>query len=263
MVWPSGWMKRNQRGKAKRRSAEVSLSLALMSLSSGGRSVAYLDLWPFLKKQTKRTALKGSIKFHKIITNDKINSENTPKAGSAYTMWVNPAGLIFCASLFYQPCYSCLHSPSSPQISTLRRQGRTLFSTVPETAEKEAHSLFVQEVKLIHTWIQACFVCSLSPDLGQSLNLSVVTEARLYPFVWSAAMFSLLFTQTQVLCLFVRITQPSFTPRRHTSDTAHKFRRESSQGFILICPWRTDKAEVVRCQWKLEKKECWLTTHMG
>ncbi|XP_030604322.1 dedicator of cytokinesis protein 9-like isoform X2 [Archocentrus centrarchus] len=31
------------------------------------------------------------------------------------------------------------------QISILRRQGRTLFSTVPETAEKEAHSLFVQE----------------------------------------------------------------------------------------------------------------------
>ncbi|XP_034006991.1 dedicator of cytokinesis protein 9 isoform X7 [Trematomus bernacchii] len=31
------------------------------------------------------------------------------------------------------------------QISTLKRQGRTLFSTVPETAEKEAHSLFVQE----------------------------------------------------------------------------------------------------------------------
>ncbi|XP_071320699.1 dedicator of cytokinesis protein 9 isoform X1 [Trachinotus anak] len=31
------------------------------------------------------------------------------------------------------------------QISTLRRQGRTLFSTVPETAEKEADSLFVQE----------------------------------------------------------------------------------------------------------------------
>uniref|UniRef100_A0A1A7WQI9 Stabilin 1 n=1 Tax=Iconisemion striatum TaxID=60296 RepID=A0A1A7WQI9_9TELE len=31
------------------------------------------------------------------------------------------------------------------QISTLRRQGRTLRSTVPETAEKEARSLFVQE----------------------------------------------------------------------------------------------------------------------
>uniref|UniRef100_A0A3P9LI92 Dedicator of cytokinesis 9b n=1 Tax=Oryzias latipes TaxID=8090 RepID=A0A3P9LI92_ORYLA len=31
------------------------------------------------------------------------------------------------------------------QISTLRRQGRTLFSTVPETAKKEACSLFVQE----------------------------------------------------------------------------------------------------------------------
>ncbi|XP_035485670.2 dedicator of cytokinesis protein 9 isoform X6 [Scophthalmus maximus] len=31
------------------------------------------------------------------------------------------------------------------QISTLRRQGRTLLSTVPEAAEKEAHSLFVQE----------------------------------------------------------------------------------------------------------------------
>uniref|UniRef100_A0A8C5HF45 Dedicator of cytokinesis protein 9-like n=1 Tax=Gouania willdenowi TaxID=441366 RepID=A0A8C5HF45_GOUWI len=31
------------------------------------------------------------------------------------------------------------------QISTLQRQGRTLFSTVPESAEKEAHSLFVQE----------------------------------------------------------------------------------------------------------------------
>lgn len=35
--------------------------------------------------------------------------------------------------------------PEDFQISTLRRQGRTLFSTVPETAEKEAHSLFVQE----------------------------------------------------------------------------------------------------------------------
>ncbi|XP_054915051.1 dedicator of cytokinesis protein 9-like isoform X2 [Poeciliopsis prolifica] len=31
------------------------------------------------------------------------------------------------------------------QISTLQRQGRTLLSTVPETAEKEASSLFVQE----------------------------------------------------------------------------------------------------------------------
>ncbi|KAM6893914.1 dedicator of cytokinesis protein 9-like [Xenentodon cancila] len=31
------------------------------------------------------------------------------------------------------------------QTCTLRRQGRTFFSTVPETAEKEAHSLFVQE----------------------------------------------------------------------------------------------------------------------
>lgn len=49
--------------------------------------------------------------------------------------------------LFFMPAL-----PFSPQISTLRRQGRTLFSTVPETAEKEAHSLFVQEVKLIHTW---------------------------------------------------------------------------------------------------------------
>ncbi|KAK7893454.1 hypothetical protein WMY93_022606 [Mugilogobius chulae] len=31
------------------------------------------------------------------------------------------------------------------EICTLRRQGRTVFSTVPESAEKEAHSLFVQE----------------------------------------------------------------------------------------------------------------------
>uniref|UniRef100_A0A3Q4M4S1 Dedicator of cytokinesis 9 n=1 Tax=Neolamprologus brichardi TaxID=32507 RepID=A0A3Q4M4S1_NEOBR len=31
------------------------------------------------------------------------------------------------------------------QVRKVRRQGRTLFSTVPETAEKEAHSLFVQE----------------------------------------------------------------------------------------------------------------------
>ncbi|XP_039600530.1 dedicator of cytokinesis protein 9 isoform X5 [Polypterus senegalus] len=31
------------------------------------------------------------------------------------------------------------------QISTLKRQGRTLFSTVPENAEKEAQTLFVQE----------------------------------------------------------------------------------------------------------------------
>ncbi|XP_029926220.1 dedicator of cytokinesis protein 9 isoform X1 [Myripristis murdjan] len=35
--------------------------------------------------------------------------------------------------------------PDDFQLSTLRRQGRTLFSTVPENAEKEAHSLFVQE----------------------------------------------------------------------------------------------------------------------
>lgn len=40
----------------------------------------------------------------------------------------------------------------SSQISTLRRQGRTLFSTVPDTAGKEPHSLFVQEVKLTCTW---------------------------------------------------------------------------------------------------------------
>lgn len=32
------------------------------------------------------------------------------------------------------------------QISTLRRQGRTLYPTVPENAEREAQSLFVQEV---------------------------------------------------------------------------------------------------------------------
>uniref|UniRef100_A0A8C3AE01 Dedicator of cytokinesis 9 n=1 Tax=Cyclopterus lumpus TaxID=8103 RepID=A0A8C3AE01_CYCLU len=31
------------------------------------------------------------------------------------------------------------------EISTLRRQGRTLYPTVPENAEREAHSLFVQE----------------------------------------------------------------------------------------------------------------------
>uniref|UniRef100_A0A3B4TYG8 Dedicator of cytokinesis 9b n=1 Tax=Seriola dumerili TaxID=41447 RepID=A0A3B4TYG8_SERDU len=43
-------------------------------------------------------------------------------------------------SLFFMPTFHL-----SPQISTLRRQGRTLFSTVPETAEKEADSLFVQE----------------------------------------------------------------------------------------------------------------------
>lgn len=41
----------------------------------------------------------------------------------------------------------------SSQISTLRRQGRTLFSTVPETAEKEADLLFVQEVTLAHALI--------------------------------------------------------------------------------------------------------------
>ncbi|XP_046886677.1 dedicator of cytokinesis protein 9 isoform X2 [Hypomesus transpacificus] len=35
--------------------------------------------------------------------------------------------------------------PDDFQISTLRRQGRTTFSTVPRSAEKEAYSLFVQE----------------------------------------------------------------------------------------------------------------------
>ncbi|KPP63761.1 hypothetical protein Z043_117951, partial [Scleropages formosus] len=39
------------------------------------------------------------------------------------------------------PLWQFMHS----QISTLRRQGRTLYSTVPENAEKEAQSLFVQE----------------------------------------------------------------------------------------------------------------------
>lgn len=37
------------------------------------------------------------------------------------------------------------------QISTLRRQGRTLYPTVPEGAEREAQSLFVQEVR----WLKA------------------------------------------------------------------------------------------------------------
>lgn len=32
------------------------------------------------------------------------------------------------------------------QILTLRRQGRTLYPTVPENAERDAQSLFVQEV---------------------------------------------------------------------------------------------------------------------
>lgn len=62
--------------------------------------------------------------------------------------------------------------PLSSQISTLRRQGRTLFSTVPETAGKEAHSLFVQEVKLISTWTSACFVCSSTVSVSlQRLKL--------------------------------------------------------------------------------------------
>ncbi|MEQ2204981.1 Dedicator of cytokinesis protein 11 [Xenoophorus captivus] len=42
-------------------------------------------------------------------------------------------------------CLSWLLSVLFLQISTLGRQGRTLHSTVPEAAEKEASSLFVQE----------------------------------------------------------------------------------------------------------------------
>ncbi|XP_059906812.1 dedicator of cytokinesis protein 9-like, partial [Gadus macrocephalus] len=50
------------------------------------------------------------------------------------------------------------------QISIMRRQGRTLFSTVPENARKEAECLFVQEVHL-------CL--SLSRSLSQTLSLSL------------------------------------------------------------------------------------------
>lgn len=43
------------------------------------------------------------------------------------------------------------------QISTLRRQGRTLYPTVPENAEEEAQSLFVQEVGGV-LFVLFCFV---------------------------------------------------------------------------------------------------------
>ena len=131
---------------------------------------------------------------------------------------------ISCITPLFMPAFRL-----SPQISTLRRQGRTLFSTVPETAEKEAHSLFVQEVKLIHTWTKACFVHSLSLHLGLSLNLSVVTKALLYPFSWSTATFSLLspkhrcFTSVQILQLLSHpedpsssYVQPLIQPRIHS-----------------------------------------------
>lgn len=62
-----------------------------------------------------------------------------------------------------------------PQISTVRRQGRTLFSTVPETAEKEAHSLFVQEVELTH--LDRSLLCPLL-----FLSLGVMTEALIFSF---------------------------------------------------------------------------------
>lgn len=44
-----------------------------------------------------------------------------------------------CCSCWMDHCFVL-------QISTLRQQGRTLYPTVPENAEREARSLFVQEV---------------------------------------------------------------------------------------------------------------------
>lgn len=77
--------------------------------------------------------------------------------------------LLLCSHALF-PLFFC-------QISTLKRQGRTLFSSVPETAEKEAHSQFVQEVRLTHTWMWACFDLPFIPRTGaKSLSL-LLTEA--------------------------------------------------------------------------------------
>lgn len=71
--------------------------------------------------------------------------------------------------LILMPSWDFIHMPSlslclslSTQISTLQRQGRTLFSTVPETAEREGCSLFVHEVILMMhvSWhFPKCTVC--------------------------------------------------------------------------------------------------------
>lgn len=157
---------------------------------------------------------------------------------------------MLCQSLV-RLCFSCLLFVLSPQISTLRRQGRTLFSTVPETAEKEAHSLFVQEVKLIHTWMWACFVHSSSltswPEpqplcCDQSPALSFLLERS---HVFSPS------TKTQVFHLCPDNTAGSHTLKTHQ---IHTFNHESSQGFILICLRCMDKAKLIRFQSNLVRK---------
>lgn len=95
------------------------------------------------------------------------------------------------------PDYSIF--PLSSQISTLRRQGRTLFSTVPETAGKEAHSLFVQEVKLISTWTSACFVRS------STVSVSLQRLKLLFIFLLGAQPCLLSFHQAAAALLISQI----------------------------------------------------------
>lgn len=65
--------------------------------------------------------------------------------------WLTHCVLIIILFIFLWSCLlqylsSWIISNFALQILTLRRQGRTLYPTVPENAERDAQSLFVQEV---------------------------------------------------------------------------------------------------------------------
>uniref|UniRef100_A0A3B5MPX3 Dedicator of cytokinesis 9 n=1 Tax=Xiphophorus couchianus TaxID=32473 RepID=A0A3B5MPX3_9TELE len=67
------------------------------------------------------------------------------------------------------------------EISTLRRQGRTLYPTVPENAEREAQSLFVQEcIKTYKSDWHVVNYNSLNPQLSRSQKGGISKHGWLY-----------------------------------------------------------------------------------
>lgn len=96
--------------------------------------------WPLQPSERHRSFLQQRIIFKRTsLSNSDHLSQQSAVLGERVP-----------ACLFYSSCSThrsrWVISDFALQISTLRRQGRTLYPTVPENAEREAQSLFVQEV---------------------------------------------------------------------------------------------------------------------
>lgn len=77
-------------------------------------------------------------------TNYNTGSTGMSNASHIFFQFHFNSVVMFVAISACVPCWANYYPVL--QILTLRRQGRTLFPTVPENAEREAQSLFVQEV---------------------------------------------------------------------------------------------------------------------